>query len=66
MKWIRLNGKELSLGFDSAVEAEKFLLKQSTNPKWLSKFTLEYNDAYGKLQCIIKTTDEVVLNTENL
>ena len=51
MRWISNTDGVLKLGFDTAAEAESFLLTQSKNPAWLAQFQLSYIDAYGKLSC---------------
>lgn len=62
MKWIQLNAGG-SIGFDSAAEAEAFLLSQSNNPNWLAQFQIKYNIGNGgKLQCYITTDNHVSLH----
>jgi hypothetical protein len=62
MKWITLEAGG-SIGFDTAVEAEAFLLKQSKNPDWLALFTIKYISGNGgKLQCFITTDSHVTLH----
>jgi phosphoglucomutase len=61
MKWIQLNAGG-SIGFNTAAEAEAFLLTQSKNPDWLAQFQIKYNVGNGgKLQCYITTENHVVL-----
>jgi len=62
MKWITLNSGG-SIGFNSAAEAEAFLLTQSQNPEWLAQFQIKYNTGNdNKLQCYITTENHVSLH----
>jgi phosphoglucomutase len=62
MKWITLEAGG-SIGFNTAAEAEAFLLTQSKNPEWLAQFQIKYNLGNGgKLQCYITTENHVVLH----
>lgn len=53
IRWVSNYDGVMCLGFDTATEAEAFLLTQSKNPNWLAQFKLSYGEAYGKLTCQI-------------
>ena len=62
MKWIILNAGG-SIGFDTAADAETFLLSQSKNPEWLKQFEIKFNTGPDKkLQAFITTNERVTLH----
>lgn len=61
MQWISNTGGVLKLGFDTAAEAEAFLLSKSKNPAWLAQFQFSYIDAYGKLSCEVICPSNICL-----
>ena len=61
MRWISNTDGVLTLGFDTAAEAEAFLLTKSKNPTWLAQFKLAYLEAYGKLCCEVRCPSNICL-----
>lgn len=57
-KWIIHAGKTLSIGFETAAQAEVWIESQSGNPQWRTLWTLHFQTD----QVFIETTERVVIN----
>lgn len=59
-------GAEISIGFDTAEEAEKFLASQSPHLEWQAQWRIERIFAYGKFHWITTTNKYVTINFPKL
>jgi hypothetical protein len=62
LKWIQVMNGEVTLGFDSLVQADAFLHQQSNNPAWLAQWTLRISHPYNEELVTATAKDSVTLH----